>query len=121
MVTPQKPIATANQRYAGTRSFNINAASTIVISGDAKPMAITSTSCSRASAAKVRNMPAMLIRPYKTCPSGRSVRTAAMSSPRQPQTTTIGTIAKALRKKTTCPTGMASPRNRTSGPVTGNS
>ena len=51
--------------------------SATVISGEAKEIAVASTSGSRASAAKLRNMPATLIRPRPKWPNGRSVRTAA--------------------------------------------
>ena len=59
------------------------AASATVISGDANDSALASASGSRASAAKLRNMPATLIMPRPIWPNGRSVRTADISSPRQ--------------------------------------
>ena len=46
-------------------------------------MALASISGSRASAPKLQNMPTMLSAPRLAWPSGRSVRTAASSSPRQ--------------------------------------
>src|SRR6185312_3555173 len=59
---PTKPAITANQRYMRTRSFRKSADIATVISGDTKEMAVASTIGSRARAAKLQNMPQMLIR-----------------------------------------------------------
>ena len=53
-----------------------------MISGAANEIAVASTSGSRASDAKLRNMPSTLMTPRATCPNGRPVRTAVMSSRR---------------------------------------
>jgi hypothetical protein len=58
------------------------AASATVMSGAANEMVVASTSGSRASAAKLRNMPNTLMMPRPTWPSGRPVRTAEPSSRR---------------------------------------
>ena len=76
---PTKPAITANQRYMRTRSFRKSADIATVISGDTKEMAVASTIGSRARAAKLQNMPQMLIKPRPICPRGRTVRTAAAS------------------------------------------
>ena len=66
-----------------TRSLRNTAASATVISGAANWIAVASTSGSRASAEKLKNMPPMLIMPRPRWPSSRVVRTAAVSSLRQ--------------------------------------
>jgi hypothetical protein len=66
-----------------TRSLRKIADSATVMSGDTKDMAVASTIGRRASAAKLQNMPQMLIKPRPICPNGRTVRTAAASSLRQ--------------------------------------
>ena len=66
-----------------TRSLRKIAAIATVISGDANDIAVASTIGSRASAEKLQNMPQMLMRPRPRCPSGRTVRTAAINSLRQ--------------------------------------
>ncbi len=53
-----------------------------MISGDANVMVVTSTIGSRASAAKLKNMPTTLIAPRPRWPNGREVRTAVISSRR---------------------------------------
>ena len=65
-----------------TRSLRKIAASATVISGDANVIVVTSTIGSRASAAKLKNMPDTLIMPRPRCPNGREVRTAVISSRR---------------------------------------
>lgn len=75
-----KPTITADQRYTRTRSLRKAADIATVINGDTKEMAVASTMGRRASAAKLQNMPQMLIRPRPICPRGRTVRTAAASS-----------------------------------------
>ena len=62
-----------------TRSPRNSAANATVMSGAANEIAVASTSGSRASAAKLRNMPATLIGPRVMWPSGRLVRTASIS------------------------------------------
>ena len=94
-----------------TRSPRNHAANATVISGAANEIAVASTSGSRASAAKLRNMPHMLIVPRPKWPNGRSVRTTSASSRRQASISSTGTIAKAARKNTIWPSGTAcSPR-----------
>ena len=80
------------------RSFRMIAASATVINGVANEIAVASTSGSRASAAKLQNMPTTLISPRVTWPSGRPVRSAATSSPRQAKISTTGMIAKASER-----------------------
>src|SRR6266550_3836063 len=82
-----------------TRSPRNHAANATVISGAANEIAVASTSGSRASAAKLRNMPAMLMAPRSRWPSGRSVRMTSASSRRQTSISSTGTIAKAGGKK----------------------
>jgi hypothetical protein len=65
-----------------TRSLRITAASATVINGEAKEIAVASASGSRASAAKLENMPTTLSVPRPSWPSGRLVRTASISWPR---------------------------------------
>src|SRR5215472_8573688 len=81
--TPTNPMTTADQRYTRTRSFKMSAASVTVNRGELNAIALDSTRGSRATAPKLKNMPAMLSTPLPACPSGRSVRTTAASSPRQ--------------------------------------
>ena len=66
-----------------TRSLRKIADIATVISGAVNEIAVASTIGSRASAEKLQNMPPMLITPRPRCPSGRAVRTAAISSLRQ--------------------------------------
>ncbi len=82
-----------------------SAAIATVMSGEANEIAVASTIGSRASAEKLQNMPPMAVSPRPACPNGRPIRTAASSSRRQAKITTTGTMAKAERKNTTCPTG----------------
>ena len=88
-----------------TRSPRNHAANATVMSGAANEIAVASTSGSRASAAKLRNMPAMLMVPRRRWPNGRSVRTIPASSRRQASISSTGTMAKAARKNTSSPSG----------------
>jgi hypothetical protein len=65
-----------------TRSLSSMAASATVINGEANEIAVTSASGSRASAAKLKNMPAAPMVPRPNCPMIREVRNAASSSRR---------------------------------------
>src|SRR5262245_13055239 len=72
--TPTKPTITADQRNMRTCSLRNIADRATVISGATKEMAVASTIGSRANAAKLQNMPPMLIRPRPTCPSAHRRR-----------------------------------------------
>src|SRR3954463_3596596 len=79
---PTKPAITANQRYMRTRSFRKSADIATVISGDTKEMAVASTMGSRARAAKLQNMPQILMRPRPNCPGAhRAHRRSQFISP----------------------------------------
>src|SRR5712691_10175702 len=117
-MTPMKPTATAVQRKTRTFTPRKTAASATLINGVAKPIAVTATSGSRASAANMQTMAVTPVSPRRTWPNGFFVRTALASSLRQTSIATSGISAKKERAKICSPSGTRSPMKRTSAPIT---
>src|ERR1043166_7077185 len=103
-----------------TRSFRIQADSATVTSGAANVIVVTATIGRRASAAKLKNMPATLIMPRARWPKGREGRNAAASSPRPAENRAPGNRGKDEGQNTPSPGGRQAPAEAKNAAITEN-